>query len=312
MDDLDVDVAEAPMEVSATSTDDARTRRQRLLKRAFNNLGVLPRSETSGAAPEPAVAPAPATPAAAPSMDTLSPEDQAQAKLIAEKHALLAKKDFFALLNVPRTATKDQLKVAYLQLVKTFHPDRLPPSLNHLALQVKDLFSSVREAYDTLQDETKRKAHLASLQAPVAQTAPDANAEKAEDLANQAEVALKKREYLRAADLFSEAFGLTKKADYLAQHAWACYLDPSKKETLTQIKIKLEEALKVDHTCDRASYCLGVIARVENDLDRAEHYFKMAMDSNSKNTEAATEMRLLQMRRKRPPPPGGKKGGMFG
>jgi hypothetical protein len=42
-----------------------------------------------------------------------------------------------------------------------------------------------------------------------------------------------------------------------------------------------------------------MIARVENDIDRAERCFREAVAANPKHLEANQELRLIEMRRKR-------------
>jgi len=308
-------------------SEESRQRRQKLLKRAFGNLGVPTPGRVEGGVvekPAPAPAPAPAAPAAArpaasmpaPSAPAAAPsmDEAALARVIEERAARLAKDDLFARLDLPRGATKEQAKAAYFKLVKVFHPDRLPPSLSQLLPKMQEIFSAVREAYEVLQDDDRRADYLAQLTA--AQAAPAATGAKAEDgaaLAKQADLALKRKDFASATDLFGRAFAASKDPSYLAQQAWAIYLDPAQKGNLPQVKAKLEEALRLDRNCDRAAYSLGVIARVEGDLDRAERFFRAAVEANPRNAEASTELRLIQMRRgKTPAPPGPKKGGLFG
>ncbi len=86
-------------------------------------------------------------------------------------------------------------------------------------------------------------------------------------------------------------------------------MDPQRKAEVPKAKQLMAEALKLDPNCDRAHYQLGVIARVENDMDRAERHFREAVRANPKHLEANQELRLIEMRKKNPPPP--KKGGLF-
>jgi Tfp pilus assembly protein PilF len=67
------------------------------------------------------------------------------------------------------------------------------------------------------------------------------------------------------------------------------------------------DAVKLDPNCDRAHYQLGVIARVEGDMDRAEKHFRDAVRANPKHLEANQEIRLIEMRKKKD----GKKGSFF-
>ena len=62
-------------------------------------------------------------------------------------------KDFYEVLGVSKTATQDEVKSAYRQLVKKYHPD-----LNH-SPDAPEKFKEVQEAYDTLGDPEKRKVY---------------------------------------------------------------------------------------------------------------------------------------------------------
>jgi hypothetical protein len=72
----------------------------------------------------------------------------------------------------------------------------------------------------------------------------------------------------------------------------------------------MNDAVTNDPLCDRGHYQLGVIARVEGDMERAERHFREAVKANPKHLEANQELRLIEMRRKNAPPKKG--GGLFG
>jgi tetratricopeptide (TPR) repeat protein len=169
------------------------------------------------------------------------------------------------------------------------------------------IFAAINEAHDVLSDDVRRSAYLRQVESGAAGALPKGRSAEVDVLERQAEAALRKKEFTRAAELYGRAFAISKNAGHLAQEAWSIYLDPEQKSNLAGVKRMLEQALKMDNACDRAAYSLGVIARVEGELDKAEKLFRSAMHSNPRNAEAATELRLIEMRRKKP----GKKG-LFG
>ncbi|KAJ2636604.1 mdj1 protein precursor [Coemansia sp. RSA 1694] len=65
------------------------------------------------------------------------------------------KKDenFYSVLGVKRDASQAEIKKAYYQLAKKYHPDA------NKAAEAKDRFLKIQEAYDTLSDESKRSAY---------------------------------------------------------------------------------------------------------------------------------------------------------
>jgi DnaJ-class molecular chaperone len=66
----------------------------------------------------------------------------------------MAKKDFYALLGVSRSATADELKKAYRKLAMQYHPDKNPGDK-----KAEEKFKEISEAYDTLSDVKKREVY---------------------------------------------------------------------------------------------------------------------------------------------------------
>jgi molecular chaperone DnaJ len=66
----------------------------------------------------------------------------------------MAKSDYYALLEVPRDASADDLKKAYRKLAMKYHPDRNPGDKTAEAR-----FKDVSEAYEILKDDQKRAAY---------------------------------------------------------------------------------------------------------------------------------------------------------
>ncbi|MBX7115041.1 MAG: DnaJ domain-containing protein, partial [Myxococcaceae bacterium] len=319
------DLADDPSD----SAEAARQRRQRLLRRAMENLGTIPqRPEMQGAVPvSPTPAPAGRTLTPAPVGRTATPPpvgraatpapvgktatpppaggaDQQVADQIEKRYEALQKnRELYAVLGLPVGAPKDQVKQAFLSLAKIYHPDRLPSTLPHLAPKMNSLFEAIRDAYEQLYDDAKRASYMSAMAsgkapgAPVAK--PAAAGSNPDDLARMGEVFFKKRDYRQAEDHFAKAHALDNKANSLAARAWAIYSDPTRKAEIGSAKQMMTQALKLDPNCDRAHYQLGVIARVEGEVDRAEKHFREAVRINAKHLEANQELRLIEMRKKK-------------
>jgi len=66
----------------------------------------------------------------------------------------MSKRDYYQVLDVPRTASEADIKKAYRRLAMKFHPDRNPG--DH---EAEDKFKEAKEAYETLTDAQKRAAY---------------------------------------------------------------------------------------------------------------------------------------------------------
>jgi molecular chaperone DnaJ len=66
----------------------------------------------------------------------------------------LSKKDYYSLLNVPRSATAEEIKKAYRKLAMQYHPDKNPGDK-----KAEDKFKEFSEAYEVLSDPKKREMY---------------------------------------------------------------------------------------------------------------------------------------------------------
>ncbi len=66
----------------------------------------------------------------------------------------MAKRDYYEVLGVQKTATADELKKAYRKPALKYHPDR-----NKGNAEAEEKFKEVNEAYSVLSDETKRSQY---------------------------------------------------------------------------------------------------------------------------------------------------------
>ena len=65
----------------------------------------------------------------------------------------MSKRDYYQVLDVPRTASEADIKKAYRRLAMKFHPDRNPGDK-----EAEENFKEAKEAYEVLTDTQKRAA----------------------------------------------------------------------------------------------------------------------------------------------------------
>lgn len=66
----------------------------------------------------------------------------------------MAKKDYYSILEVPRSASPDDIKKAYRKLAMKFHPDKNPGNKS-----AEDRFKEASEAYEVLRDPKRKQMY---------------------------------------------------------------------------------------------------------------------------------------------------------
>ncbi len=67
----------------------------------------------------------------------------------------MAKRDYYEVLGVPRTASEDEIKSAYRRLARQYHPDVAKENPK----QAEEKFKEISEAYEVLADTSKRQRY---------------------------------------------------------------------------------------------------------------------------------------------------------
>jgi len=64
---------------------------------------------------------------------------------------------FYDILEIDKSATQQEIRAAWLDLAKKYHPDGYEHLAKDLRDQAEERFKKIKEAYDTLSDPQKRK-----------------------------------------------------------------------------------------------------------------------------------------------------------
>jgi curved DNA-binding protein CbpA len=272
--------------------EEARRRRQRLLLRAMQNMGVGPLSgpPPSGAARRPTSEAG--KPAVRP-VATAAEDELRRAFEAAAPRSRAA--DMFERLGITRTATRDQVKAAYFQLAKQLHPDRFASAaFADLAHRVKDLFANLNEAYEILADDRKRADYVARSGAAGTSATKAAERGAAAVDFQKAEACARTRDFARARGFYEAALRADPKPEYQVAYAWVLLQDPHGDRV--RAKALAEAASRDPASFDRAAVICAALARDEKNGEEAKRLLRCALQANPGNTEAERELRALESR----------------
>ncbi|HEX6838775.1 MAG TPA: DUF4388 domain-containing protein [Polyangia bacterium] len=249
------------------------------------------------------------TPESVTGLDQGAPDVESVRKQLIAKSAVVETQNLFEVLEVPTTATRDEVKQAYFVAAKRYHPDRLVSmGLEALRGDVEKIFRRVSEAYGTLFDDARRNEYKQTLGKPKEDdAAAHAKAMKmleADMALRRGEVLLKKNDFLGAIHEFEAAVNLDpQNGEHLAYLTWARVC--ANQTTYADAKGLLNQAVKLSPRCAQAYYYLGICLKEEKDVDRAYGMFKKAHELNARLIDAEREMRVINMRKEKEKSSGG-------
>jgi len=278
----------------STGGDEERSRdrdlRKKMMARGLRNLGMGPsRPETQGAVDV-------EQPQEAANLDAvkLSAEDQRFADEVRARVQKAPAQTAYVRLGVQPAATTEQIKTAYLQLAKRFHPDRsTTPGLAALHPELQTLFGLLKDSFEAVATSELRARYDQQLKTGGKPT----RKEEAVTAVKMGEVLLKKRDFEAALQKLRHAVDLDPSGDAMAALAWGLVSDPKatpagKEEAASLIN----RALRAPGITARTYYVAGVLWRTK-DPDSAVDAFRKALELDPHHSDAALELRLIEQRR---------------
>jgi tetratricopeptide (TPR) repeat protein len=210
--------------------------------------------------------------------------------------------DYFGVLGVGRAASSDDVKKAFIEAAKAWHPDRVPPGLEEVRPLFSKVFARLELARASLSDPHRKARYIEEL-AKTAAAAGDTAAAEAKLEFQKAEALLKKNDNTQAEVHLRRAVQLApQNADYQVLLVW---LQAKPDVTIARLR---ELVTDLDRLLDRVpqserAYFYRAQLRKRLDLTKeAIADFTRAMELNPNNVEAAREVRLYRMRQEKAAP----------
>ncbi len=280
---------------------------------AFGASAPAPKVAAPPPAARPPVAPraaAPAAKGAAPPAVTpaapharSSPVPPAPKALALDRASLealytkLAGADHFTVLGVKQDAPGAQIKLAYFQLAKSYHPDAVPadapPEVKKLCA---DVFAKVSEAWAILGTDASRAAYIEKLKSGGTAEVDVMNIFQAENEFQAGTMLVKARKYDEALRKFEEAMKLNPdEAEFGMWKSWCEFLlSDDKKRKVVAATSAIELELKRNSRCAQGYLFLGQMAKLAGDLALAERQLKRGLEIAPDHGDLQRELKYLR------------------
>ncbi|MDH5466457.1 MAG: J domain-containing protein [Candidatus Aminicenantes bacterium] len=196
----------------------------------------------------------------------------------------IPKLDFYQILNVPRTASQKEVKKAYFELARNYHPDRfdrdLPAEIREM---VEEVFGIITSAFQTLTNEEEKQGYDAKLAKPAE---PDRK-----ELDNQADIKFRQGRNLFSRGKYEESLVFFEEAIKLRSNKASFYLHLARAEAkVPAFQEKAEEdfikAIDMEPWQADGYVALGEFYAKEGLSVKAKKHFKKALEIEPEHADA--------------------------
>jgi len=200
----------------------------------------------------------------------------------------MAQKSFYQLLDVPSNATEEDIKKAYFQMARRFHPDRFDrKAAAEYKGQIDEVFDSITSAYRILSNKDKRTAYDSGLASK--------GQEEVQDSVKKAEIKFRQGKTLFGMDRFDEAVSLLEEAVRLRRDKADYFLLLAMAESKVPSYVRKSEgdflkAIGLEPWNPEAYVGLGVLYRSEGLQTKAVRQFEKALEADPDHAKARQEL----------------------
>jgi ActR/RegA family two-component response regulator/curved DNA-binding protein CbpA len=226
-----------------------------------------------------------------------------QSARLKQLQAEFQNKDDFEILGLPRRCKTADIKRAYYDLSKTYHPDKLPPNSDKILVELtKNVFSKVTTAYNRLIDDEKRANYLKELEVGQASKVMEA-----ERIIDEGKTLLKTGQATKALEKFMLAGKLRPMNSDLQLHLiWAQLASlsansPKAEEILAEVSLSLNKIPPEDRHNAFYYFVKALYQKHVGDHPSALDNLNHAVSIRPEFIEAKRELNLLLITMKKGP-----------
>jgi curved DNA-binding protein CbpA len=202
----------------------------------------------------------------------------------------LGTKTYYQIFDLPRTANEEEIKKAYFNLARRFHPDHFERSV--LAVHrdmINEVFDSITNAYRTLISRDKRKAY---------DSGSSGRTEEPQDVMKRADIKFRQGKTLYAQERYDDAVSLLEEAVRIQKHKGDYYLLLAMAEAkIPSYRKKAEEdflkAIGLEPWNPEGYVGLGYLYKNEGLMTKAGRQFQKAVEADSEHRLALQELEII-------------------
>lgn len=210
----------------------------------------------------------------------------------------LRERTHFEVLGVSTNAKPSDIKKAYHDLAKNFHPDKLSQSASDdLKELTKSIFAKMTVAYEILKDEKQKELYLKELEHGQA-----TKVLASEGLIEEGKAFLKANQPMKAAQRFKEAAEMRPpNSELLLYHNWARLITLQFSQTPQKDLNEIQGILNKIPTEDRRTplyyFVKGLFQKYLGEAEQAGNNFKHALFLEPSFKEAERELNVIQLQK---------------
>jgi curved DNA-binding protein CbpA len=225
----------------------------------------------------------------------------AKTKDLRERAQKLLAASYFDALGVSRTASPEEVKRAFIETVKAWHPDRVPPGMDDLKPLFGKVFARLELARATVSDPARRARYIEELAKPSgSMAAAEGSSGEAMLEFRKAEVLLKKNDTTQALEHLHRAVQLAPaNGDFRTLLVWVQAKPDSSLDRLRELVAELDKLIAKDRQNERAYFYRAQLRKRLGLTKEALSDFSRAADLNPRNIDAVREVRLHNVRKEK-------------